>query len=147
MKAEFEKYLETVGMTGILIARVEEFYKIYESLCPEEITGLFISEYRTSEGVREYEEVAFFSSNYIMASERFVQKDEFNMAFWGKSIHWWEIRSQDYDFKNATDKSRMSIEYTTVSGVSGDFKASGGNVTYLHQVFVQFFLPNMKGPE
>ena len=45
MKTEFYDYLKIIGITGSLLKRIEDIYEIYNtSICPEEITDLFINE-------------------------------------------------------------------------------------------------------
>jgi len=72
MKEDFVKYLDSIGITNAFRKRIETIYDFLREICPDEITGIFISDYLTHDGEREYENLYFFSEKYIMEAKRFI---------------------------------------------------------------------------
>lgn len=144
MRSEFANYLKVIGMTDVLIKRVGEVYDFFQSICPEEITDVFVTDFLREEGNRDYESLWFFSKGYVMESKNFVTKDEFDMTPLLKNIYYWLIEKQDYNFLKATEKSRLRIKvnFNPGLGMSGDLKASKENCDYLKDIFRKHFLPN-----
>ena len=147
MKDEFLKYLESIGMTKTLCKRVETIYEFYKEICPDKITGIFVTDYIKGDGSREYENLWFFSTKYCMEAANFITADHFDMAPIAKRVFRWEIKKQDYDFKKATEKSRLSLEFDMSGagpgGVSGYLKASKGNCDHLKDIILKYVVPNL----
>jgi len=55
MKEEFKKYLKDVDIIGAIGEKVERIYDFYREICPDEITGIFITDYIKEDGERVYE--------------------------------------------------------------------------------------------
>lgn len=142
MKEQFTTYLKGIGMSDILTRRAEEIHEFYRAICPEEITDIFVSEFVKEDGIREYENLWFFSQKYVMEAKSFILKDLFDMTIIHKQLKYWTIEKMSYDFVNAMEKSRMtmSVKFETVSGI---FKASKENCDFLRDVFRRNILPNL----
>ena len=143
MRKEFVRYLEDIGMSGKLIGRVKEVYNFYEKLVPGEIKDVFVTDYLTSEGTREYENLWFFSKKQCMEAKGFLTTDDFDMDPIG-SILSWSIEKKDYDFENATAKSRFNLTFYLDPPRTGHLKASTKNCQYLKHIFLKYILPNLK---
>lgn len=146
MKDEFLEYLESIGMTKTLRKRVETIYAFYTEICPDEITGIFVSEYIKEDKSREYENLWFFSSKHCMEAHNFVGTDNFDMDSTRNNVATWTIEKKDYDFKKATEKSRvhLTVNFPYTLRVC-DMKASKENCDYLKNIFLKYILPNFVG--
>lgn len=145
MKRAFEAYLNSVGIVGALVQRVDVILKFYESICPEEIADIYVSEYVKEDGSREYENLWFFSTNFVMEAKNFIQQDNFDMLTIKKRIPYWRIEKRDYDFVRGTDTSRLSLHFSTGPlGLSGNLKASKENCDHLRDILKSRILGNME---
>lgn len=144
MKEEFTEYLEAIGITKPLREKIETVYEFYERICPDEITGIFITEYIGEDGARVYENLWFLSEKFSMEAKQFITKDNFDITPIQKRIYYWTIRKQDYDFKKATGKSKLYLTFDLDTGISGEFKASKENCDYLKDILVKYVVPNLK---
>jgi len=147
MKKEFIDYLESIDIKeGVLLDRIESIYKFYSEMCPDEIVDIFVTDYIDSEGRREYENLWFFSDRYVMEAKGFAAgKDDFDIAPIKDRVEYYEIRKQDYDFKEATDKSRLHLNIKWDTGVSGEFKAAKENCNALIGIILKYVKKNLKG--
>ncbi|MGD0856150.1 MAG: hypothetical protein ABSA18_10150 [Dehalococcoidia bacterium] len=143
MNTEFKTYLDSIGMTNVLIKRVEAIYDFYNNVASVEIADIFVTDFIKEDGSREYESVWFFSPSYAMEAKSFISKDEFDISPIRKRITYWSIVKQDYDFLEATDKSRLQISFSLHEMTTGDLKASKENCNYLKGIFQKYVLPNI----
>ena len=143
MKDEFLQYLKRISLTDVLINRIEKIISSYLLLCPEEIVDIFVSEFIKEDGMREYESLWLFSEKYTMEAKQFIIQDDFDITPLKKRVYYIGIKKQDYDFKEITDKSRLTIDFTLEEMVQGDLKGSKENCEYLLKVFVKHILPNL----
>lgn len=144
MKDSFVAYLESVGMTAPLIARVEQIYAFYDKrIIPNQIADVFVSEYVDSVGLREYDSLIFFTEAFVVEAKRFVHEDDFDVSILRKQVTYLEIRKQDYDYEHATDASRLSISFTLRPGITGEMKASRANCDHLRNVVAKYLVPNL----
>jgi hypothetical protein len=144
MKEEFTKYLISIGMTKTFDTRVQTIYEYYKEICPDEITDIFVTEYIKEDASREYENLWFFSSKYCMEAKLFITKDDFDMTPISNQITYWKVEKQDYDFKRATDKSRLSLELAFEAAIRGHLKASRENCNHLKDIILKHVVPNMR---
>ena len=144
MKPEHREYFLSLGMTNVLLDRVQTIYGFYENVCPENITNVFISEYINEDGSREYISLWLFSETFVMEAKQFVTQDKFDMASYRNVMNYWEIFKHDYDFGNGTDKSRLTLKASTTAHTSFELKASKENCNHLKNVLMNIIIPNMK---
>lgn len=147
MKKEFTDYLELISIKGgALLERIESIYEFYLEMCPDEIVDIFVTDYIDSEGKREYENLCFFSDGYIMEAKGFAMgKDDFDITPIKDRVKYYEIQKQDYDFKEATEKSRLALHFVLDTEVHGKFKASKENCDALRDIILKHVKPNLKG--
>ncbi len=144
MKKEFEDYLKSIGITTeVLLRRVESIYQFYLGVCPEEIKDIFITDYIKDDGTREYESLWLFSDSYWIEAKQFIVKDNFDMIPI-KRIERWEIKKEEYDFKKATEKSRLFLRVNINSLLLSEFKASKENCDFLKEIFLKYVKPKIK---
>lgn len=144
MKEEFIKYLESIDITNTLRKKIETIYEFYREVCPDEITDIFINDYMKDDGSREYESMCFFSKKYWMEAKQFVAKDNFDITPARERVVYWTIQKQDYDFKKATEKSRLYLQVTFDTRIRGEFKAAKQNCDYLRDIIVKHVMANLK---
>ena len=143
MKEQFTAYLKSIGMSDVLIRRVETIHEFYQDICHEEITGIFVNDFIKEDGNREYESLWLFSQAYLMEAKSFISKDEFDMTPLNKKVEYWSVEKQDYDFAKATDKSRVNLKIAFRYPIDGIFKASKENCDFLRDVFLKYIMPNV----
>jgi hypothetical protein len=144
MKEEFIKYLESIGIANALRERIDTIYKFYQEIYPDEITDIFITDYIKEDGTREYENLWFFSEKHCMEAKRFITKDDFDIVPIKKRVNYWTIQKQNYDFKKATEKSRLYLKFDLDAGINCDFKAAKENCDYLRKIILKYIVPNLK---
>ena len=144
MKEELTKYLESIGITKAFCERIETIHEFYCSICPDEITSIFVTDYIKEDSTREYENLWFFSKGYYMEAKQFITKDDFDITPIQNRIRYWTIQKQDYDFKKAGEKSRISLEFQLDTEIAGHLKASRENCDYLRDIILKHVMPNLK---
>ena len=145
MKPEFISYLKTIGITTeTLHNRIQAIYDFYQGVCPEEISDIFVTDYIKEDGNREYENLWFFSPRTMMEAKGFVTKDDFDLTQVDKPPIYWGVQKQDYDFKKATDKSRLHLKFILEARISADLKASKENCDTLRDIMLKYVAPKVK---
>lgn len=92
MKREFITYLESIDVTKALRKKIETIHEFYRERCPDEITGIFVTDYIKEDGAREHENLWFFSEKYCMEAKQFMTKDDFDITPMQKRIFYWTIQ-------------------------------------------------------
>ena len=146
MKEEFVEYLKSIGVTEPLYERIKTVLEFYRKICPDEITSIFITDYIKDDGSREYEYLCFFSEKFFMDAKQFITKDDFSITPIKERLYHLTVLKEDYDFENATEKSRLNIEfYVDIgTGVVVTLKASKENCGYLKDILLKHVVPNLK---
>ncbi len=144
MKDIFFQYLEDIGITTqALIKRIEEMHDFYRKICPEEFEDIFLEDIINKSKERDFVGLSFFSKNYCLSSANFLSEDTFVMVSNHREIIALEIKPKNYDFEEATEFSRMTVDASeVVSGWAG--KATGKNCKYLKEIAEKYFVPNIK---
>ncbi len=142
MKPEFVRYLESIGIYGALIVRIESIYKFFRSVCDEDIADIVVAEYVKEDESREYEELWLFSTNLVMLAAQFVTGDDFRLLPI-RNIIFWKIQKSEYDFEKATAKSRMILEFHMPGSTFGSIRVSRENCDHLRDVFMKHIVPNV----
>lgn len=144
MNEKFKEYLHSIDATDPIIVKVESVYNDYLKVCPDEITGIFVSEYVEDSGERIYENLWFFSERYCIESKNFTQGNNIDIAPLKKEVHRIFLDKKDYDLNNANVQSRMVLHFALSFGISGTIKASKENCDYLRDIIKKYIIPNLK---
>lgn len=145
MKPEFKTYLESIGLTGQgLFERIENIYEFYNEIIYEEISDIFISDYLKEDKSREYESLWFFSDNYCMEADNFLNQENFDCTNIKNKIQRWEIKKQDYDINEATENSRLYLFFNLGDDITGELKATKENCDSLIYIFHKYIKSNLK---
>lgn len=145
MKAEWSEYLEGIGIRALFMKRAEEVVDFYANLYRDHINDIFVSEYIDKDGNRQYEGMWLFSDERVCEAKNFLHEDNYDSAIIKNQVKLWRIKKIDYDFKSATSKSRLVVEFSLVTNISGTLKASHSNCDHLRDSFTRYLLPNETG--
>jgi len=144
VKEAFIEYLKAIGMTKTFQERIEKIYEFYSGICTDEISSIFVTDYIKEDGTREYENLWFFSETYCMEAKQFITKDDFDITPIQNHVYYWAIQKQDYDFKNAVEKSRLSLSFDLDTRIVGSLKASKENCDFLRDIIHKYVIRNLK---
>jgi hypothetical protein len=147
MIERFSTYLRSIGVTESLERRVDSVIDFYSLIYPETISDIFLVDYMTGDGTREYGSLFLFSDFYIMEAKNFLIEDNFDSTLMKSSVSYWGIEKKDYNFQTSVDASRMSIIVRFLYGIRAEFKASRGNCDSLKDIFIKHIIPNHLGPQ
>ena len=141
---EFKEYFDMIGLTNTYRERVGVIYNFYKEISFEPIQDIFISEHINEENLRVYEDLTFFSENYVMEAKNFVNTDDFDLDIIKNRIVRFIIKNKEYDFEEATDNSRMFLSFSLPHMVRAEYKASKENCDYLKKIFLNYVRPNLE---
>ena len=146
MKVKFTKYLCSIGIAEAFFERIESIYRFCSEVCADEIIDIFVTDYITEDGTRNYENLWFFTPKYWMEAKLFATEDNFDMTSAKNKITHWGVKKQDYDFKRATEKSRfhLTVDFEVAFALSGELKASKENCDHLKKIFLKYVVPNLR---
>lgn len=142
MKTEWTEYLNLIGITGLFYKRVEEILDFYQKVYPDQAEDIFVGEYIDNDGNRQYESLWIFTESKIGEAKKFLTEDDFDSTFSKKQIKYWSIKKENYDFLEASTKSRMVIRFILKYNTNGELKASRENCKYLKTIFFKYFVVN-----
>lgn len=136
-------YLAGIGMGTPLVDRTKIVISRMVDLLPEEPQYLFVSEYRDAEGSRTYDSLWLLSNSFMAESQQFVVTDRFDITRVDQGLMRVFISHEDFDFKEAVDSSRMSVDinFEGSASITGAFRASGSNCGDLNVVLSKYLLP------
>lgn len=147
MKNEFYEYCSEIEISEPLLTEIRNMYAIARRLLDEEINELFISEYVDQGGVRNYQNIYFFSEDRLVT---FVATNTTNCTVIGLDglFPITQTSFENYDFREAKSASRLrivlgaeSVHGTRHQAIS--FSASGNNCDYLAKVYTKIILPHL----
>jgi hypothetical protein len=103
-----------------------------------------VSEYLLDDGARQYESLSFFSPSFVMEAKSFETKEDFDIATVSGRIVYVNYEALEYDFKKATDKSRLSFQYWCDDDLNGNLRASRANCDHLYQLAKDRIVPHFR---
>ena len=137
-------YLDSLGLKGDLVGRIEKIYEFYSEIISEEIKDIFVTEYLKEDGSREYVNLWLFSDNLVMEAHNFITDDVFDCVTIKNKIIRWDINKKDYNFQDTIEKSRFNLHIRFESGSAGEFKSTAENCSRLKEIFLNYIVPNLK---
>jgi hypothetical protein len=144
MKEAMLEYFKTLGMTEPILKRVEVIYNYAKLLAQgEEPDDVRVNEYVQDDGSRIYEDVIFYFKQIGVGGRDFLHTDHILISGLEKDVVSIDIESKDYDFKKATDKSRLNIEvyYPTARSI---WKASKENCDHAMYIYNKYAYPSIR---
>lgn len=138
------EYLQAIGITEPYLQKIKPIEKFYREIVGFQEPQLFVSDYFTQEGRREYESLWLFSGNTLAEAKSFYIGDIYDSVKYGGNISYWELRKESYDFVDAKNESRLYIKLSlTHANVQAELKASGNNCSYLSKIFRELIVPKL----
>jgi hypothetical protein len=145
MKAEMINYCKSIGLTEPFLKRMDEHYEMVIEVIKEEPVEVLIEDYVNEEGTRTYTDATFMSEHYVVAINQFLTSNKMLLHDAKQKIEGIYISKQDYDFKKATEQSRLNLEVIfRASNMRGNFKASKENCDFLWKITRDYFFPLME---
>jgi hypothetical protein len=142
MKEQFVKYLETIGVSGPLLAHVDGIYSVCQQLIPTELEAIFLSDYVQEDGSRWYDFLWFFSPGYALAVPNLRDPDVLDVLATGSGVAQCTITRKAYDLANETSDSRLHVKLRLADGPQLELRASRENCRFLRDIVRQYFLAN-----
>lgn len=143
MKAQWKRYLKEIGMRTALIKRIESAERAVAAVCPDQLRDLFVSEYLSQDGTRNYEHVFFFTDEHAIRVTNFLTEQTLDIDAIAYGIVNLVITGTDFDFGETSEKSRLTVHYHTAGGCTADLRASKENCAYLLNVVRRWLAPNL----
>jgi len=141
---EFEPYLLTIGIRSkAFLGRVKSIYETCCEMCPEKLEDIFVTNYTKGDGMMEYENLWFFSAGYCLEAKQFLRKYDVDITSIEKRIYYWTITMDDYNFRKATAKSKLSLQFHLIQGIDAAFKSEGKNCDFLKNIITKYVKPNL----
>jgi hypothetical protein len=141
------KYGQTLGMGTPLIDRIHDLATIWQHVCPTPIESAFVSEYLSDDGERRYDSLWFFAPGFLMELSQFVTDDHGDIAVLDQNVSRLAVDRRDFAFAETSPSSRLAITVNfgnpSLTGLTGNFKASGENCTTLQGMLDEYLLPNL----
>jgi len=138
---KFLPYLDSIGISNRpLLDRIEFLYKIAQFLCPEEIEDIFVTDFINNEGERNYENLWFFSQNFVTEAHNFSSTYHVDVAPIDR-IYRLELSFDNYNFKKATPSSKATVRFKIQEEIRGNLKASGYNCDSLKDILTKHLKP------
>ncbi len=144
LKDKFLVYLGDIGISGMFDKKIDAFLELYANQFSGQPEVIFVSEYVTPDGSREYASLWFFNREECVEARNFIRSDDLDMAPIEGRIEYLRVQKEAYDFKNATGSSRLYIRFKSASGLAGELRASGKNCDYLRNIMAKYIRPNMR---
>lgn len=145
MKNNYIKYLDTLEVTQKTIRlALTDILEYGHIICPEKIIDIFISEYINTEDKQIYEGLWMISENYMMEAKTFRTKYDIDIMKYSNSIKYVQFIVKDYDLKNASVNSSLTLKFTMKNiDMKGILKASGNNCDALYNIYEKYFKCNI----
>ena len=146
MKYEFNKYLEAINLPIAIRERIETIADYVALLCDEELGEIFVSDYFQEDGTRQYENILFFSASYVVEAKSFVTDVDLDIAPIADGIYYVNLSAQNYDFRNATEQSRVFIKCMLEQGAPSlgfELKGAKENCSHAMRILEAIIKPNL----
>lgn len=143
MNNEFENYCSSVGMGDSLKQQVSELHDQLSMFIPAQpIEDIFIGEYVTNDGIRQYDTLHFFTRSNVFEIESFVSKPRIWIARYEPC--YFEMTKEDFDLSTPAESSRFNVSVSWASqGYMLNMRASGENCSKLLNVVQKYILPGV----
>jgi hypothetical protein len=143
MKEEFDRYLKEIGIKEFFYERSVGVFNLFSNLIDEDIKDIFVSEFVDGEGKRIYSDMLLFTRCKIIEARQFLRaNDYFFNCLQNYPLSGFDVQTTEYDFKTATEKSRLTMRATFGAALEISAQASGRNCDYLGGILRKYFFPS-----
>ena len=141
---KFTTYFESIGLTDNFLALAEKYSEIYINIYGDDIKDCFVSEYLDSNGTKNYENIWFFSDNFVCESKSFLfAAPTYDTASIKNLISHWISSVENYELDRATLDARMTLEFTMSTHTKAFLRGSGVNCEHLVKILKTYVIPNL----
>ena len=145
--SRFKEYLTKIGITDPLCQRIDAIFGLAAEMYGARVadtTDILVTDYIEADGSRVYAGVDFYLKDYVISSVDLTGDVNLITSKIGKNVVFIHVKAKDYDFKKATEKSRLYVTcaYTSLN-LSSDFKAAKENCDYLKEIIRKYIVPNL----
>ena len=145
MKEDFNQYLNILGIDSVLIRkRIEELIIMIKNLHSEEIIDIIIGEYINKEGESEIIGLGIYSENFVSIFGNFLHDNEFALFNHKKPLESIRFITENYDFLEATQDSKLGVTFLFRKGEGFAGRASGTNCDYLKTIIYKYFIRSLR---
>lgn len=143
--ADFSDYFTSLGIAKPIFDRIGILYDRALVLVPNfDLEQVMVNDYIESDGTRRYSDLRLYGKEYTFVMPDFVNSDTILVNFNVRDLLSIRVESTDYDFKKATEKSRLHATTLYEFGGKGDLIAAKENCDHLIQVIEKVYKPMMK---
>lgn len=145
MKEKFLRYFQSIGIKQPILARIEELWEYAKILIPgDDFTEVVVNETVDNDGNRIYEDLRFFSKDARISMLDFIDKTKITIGV-PRTLMGISFEAKDFDFKHATERSRLLILGVYPSNESFViFRGSGVNCDHIMDVCRKHIFPRLK---
>lgn len=123
-------YLDAVGSTDVVRARVAEIIGYYEAISDVRSDLIFMTDIVTETGVRQFDNLWLFGGGQMREAKLFLKQINLDSTPLSRPTYW-AFDAESFDFREASPASRLRLRFSLPSDVSGDMRASAENCIYL----------------
>ncbi len=110
MEKRFEDYFTSVGMKQPFIDRIEKIMKIVSiTLTNSPILDVIIDNTIKKDGEIDYGNLRFYTDKFCITSFDFITEESLAITPLCMKYYSLDVDFKDYDFKKATEKSRLVV--------------------------------------
>lgn len=142
----FKDYLTEIGVTEPLRQRIDAIFELAAEMygaIVADTTDILVTDYVQEDGSRVYEGVDFYFKDYVISSLDLTGNTDLRISKINTNVVFIQLRAKDYDFKKATDKSRLNATCSHTTATVSVFKAAKENCDHLKEIIRKYFFPNL----
>jgi hypothetical protein len=140
LNGEIIAYMKDIAISDVVDRKISELTILYEKVFPEPIEEIFIECYLKTKNEYEYPSLQLFSKNYQCQIENFMTNNSLEI-YPLLSIDFINITPQNYDFTNASENSKLQIEYSVSYVMQTTLIAYGRNCNQLLKIMDTYLKP------
>lgn len=141
------QYLDSIAVTSnIDIERTRDLFSQAQTLCPEKLRTIFISNYVEADGKQQFKDLWMFSDSYVIEVLNFAKEEipKLDMTIFSKNIQGVEVQAQNFNLSHhAISNSKLHIVFYMLNDYSCDQQAFGQNCNSLFSLFKKYIRPNL----
>jgi hypothetical protein len=146
MRKEFLDYFDVIGITEPIRQRIETFLENFKEICPgEEFVDIAVNDYVNEDGTKSYTAIRFYSSKRVVMVRNISEGSDFSVSGLSQNVDYIEIKVSAYDFKKATERSRIRIvvRFPFLEKKFVALNGSGTNCDHLMEIYRKYYLPRV----
>jgi len=134
MSEDHVDYFLDIGMSQVAINRANYLRDLLQRVSPSKIEDIFISDSISEEGIRSQESMWCFGSGRVTEFKNMMTSVNFDFMSLEIRPVWVDVVSQDYDFEEVNDKSRLVVNTVIRHPMGMALKATRNNCPHLTRI-------------